>query len=258
VTPGSSEMFLPGRREFAAQINHPNVCSVLDFDEHHGTYYLANGVPARPDSHGESSTLLACGYPTRRPAWHVRDCFARIFESACGGPARRLHEAVNRLPAWLSISCHRECVAPDNLFRGPTTGNVKVMDFGVVVNTSDAHMATRHRRGQREVLVPSRPRCSPATNRIVAPTVWGLGRRRVGDAHAPEAVRQADRAGDPSSRSGRCPSRRRRRLRPGLPPDARRARPSRAWSVDREKRFPTARGSSDGSAQRISCFTHAT
>lgn len=129
------EMFLDEAR-IAAQIHHTNVCSVLDFDEHHGTYYLAMEFLSGQTLTAVQNRLLTASDvddPLARPG-----VFARILESACEG-LHAAHEALNGGGLPLHI-VHRD-VSPDNLFV-TYDGNVKVMDFGVAY-TSDPHQTTR-------------------------------------------------------------------------------------------------------------------
>lgn len=129
------EMFLEEAR-IAAQIHHTNVCSLLDFDEHHGTYYLVMEFLSGQTLTAVQNRMLTmpdADHPLARPG-----VFARILEGACEG-LHAAHEALDGDGAPLHI-VHRD-VSPDNLFV-TYDGNVKVMDFGVAY-TSDHHQKTR-------------------------------------------------------------------------------------------------------------------
>jgi serine/threonine protein kinase len=160
------EMFLDEAR-IAAQIHHPNVCSVLDFDEHHGAYYLVMEFLSGQTLTAVHNRLLAmpdAGDPLVRLG-----VFARILESACEG-LHAAHEALNSGGVSLHI-VHRD-VSPDNLFV-TYDGNVKVMDFGVAY-TSEHHQATRTGilKGKCGYLAPEVLAGAKPDRRA---DIWGLG-----------------------------------------------------------------------------------
>jgi len=101
------EMFLDEAR-IAAQIHHANVCSVLDFDVHHGTYFLAMELLS-----GQTLTAIQRQLhdPTRDAEPGV---FARILESACEG-LHAAHEATDSHGVSLHI-VHRDGVVAWELF----------------------------------------------------------------------------------------------------------------------------------------------
>jgi serine/threonine-protein kinase len=160
------DMFLDEAR-VAAHIHHPNVCSVLDFDAHHGTYYLAMELLAGQTLTAIQHELKAshdAGDPIVRAG-----LFARVLEAACEG-LHAAHETTNDAGESLDI-VHRD-VSPDNLFV-TYDGNVKVMDFGVASSTQ------QHDRTRTGVL---KGKCSYLAPEVIAGAkpdrradVWGLG-----------------------------------------------------------------------------------
>lgn len=160
------EMFLDEAR-IAAQIHHTNVCRLLDFDEHHGTYYLVMEFLSGQTLTAVQNRILTmpeADDPLARPG-----VFARILEGACEG-LHAAHEAQDSAGAPLHI-VHRD-VSPDNLFV-TYDGNVKVMDFGVAY-TSDHHQTTRTGvlKGKCGYLAPEVLAGGKPDRRA---DIWGLG-----------------------------------------------------------------------------------
>ncbi|MBZ0119097.1 MAG: protein kinase, partial [Sandaracinaceae bacterium] len=160
------EMFLDEAR-LAARINHPNVCSVFDFGEVDGSYYMAMeylvGQPLsavlraayhRPD--------LAC---TRQ--WQV--LAARIIADACEG-LHSAHELSDDRGRPLSV-VHRD-VTPQNLFV-TYDGAVKVVDFGVAWAHGRMHETrTGVVKGKFAYMAPEQLQSRPIDRRL---DVWALG-----------------------------------------------------------------------------------
>ncbi|MDB4929145.1 MAG: Serine/threonine protein kinase PrkC, regulator of stationary phase, partial [Myxococcaceae bacterium] len=114
------KMFLDEAR-LASQLDHPNLCTVFDFGEERGSWFIAMEY-----LHGESLGVLArTAWSTGRPPPY--ELVARIVADA----ARGLHAAHElRLPSGASAGVVHRDVSPENIFvtyAGPT----KVVDFGV-------------------------------------------------------------------------------------------------------------------------------
>jgi eukaryotic-like serine/threonine-protein kinase len=157
------DMFLD-EAKIAARIHHPNVCSVLDFDEHHGTYYLAMELLS-----GHTLTSIQHELRTTRDADPRVGVFARILEAACEG-LHAAHETQNETGEPLDV-VHRD-VSPDNLFV-TYDGVIKVMDFGV------AYASERYDRTRSGVL---KGKCAYVAPEMIAGAkpdrradIWGLG-----------------------------------------------------------------------------------
>jgi eukaryotic-like serine/threonine-protein kinase len=223
------EMFLD-EAKLAARIQHPNVCNVLDFGQHHGTYYLTMELLA-------GRTLTAIQHelttaPDLGPAARA-GLFARILEHACEG-IHAAHETRNELGELLHV-VHRDA-SPDNLFV-TYDGNVKVMDFGVAY-TSDKLNATRTGivKGKCRYLAPEIITGGTPTR---SADIWSLGvvawemftQRRLFDQPSDPAVLHAI-----VDHIIPLPS----TVREGLPA-ALDAIVMRALERDPEKRYPTAR-----------------
>jgi serine/threonine-protein kinase len=128
------EMFLDEAR-LAARIQHPNVCSVVDFGEEDGEYFLAMeyllGVPL--------SFVLSVlsrrkdAQPERWPA-----IAGRLIQDACEG-LHAAHELT--APDGSSLGVVHRDVSPQNLFVG-FDGVLKVVDFGIA-KAADKASVTR-------------------------------------------------------------------------------------------------------------------
>src|SRR5258706_5949279 len=127
------EMFLD-EAFIATQIHHPNVCDVLELDQHHGTRFLVMELLA-----GQTLTAVQrelSGFSSDAIGVDLRaGLLGRVLEGACEG-LHAAHEAVDTRGKPLHV-VHRD-VSPDNLFV-TYDGNVKVMDFGVAYTTSEHH-----------------------------------------------------------------------------------------------------------------------
>lgn len=154
------KMFMDEAR-LNARIDHPNVCTVFDFGEEKGTYFLAMEY-----LHGESlNTLIrrASGEQQLLPLPVV----ARIIADA----ARGLHAAHEmRLddgtPARL---VHRD-ISPHNVFV-LYDGVSKVVDFGVA-HTASANERTGMLAGKLPYMSPEQLQMQPIDRRS---DIWSLG-----------------------------------------------------------------------------------
>lgn len=160
------DMFLDEAR-IASGITHPNVCSVFDFGEADGEYYLAMEYLV-----GEPLARLcrrAAATPEQRdsPLLHVK--MARIIEEACEG-LHAAHESrdANRRP--LNV-VHRD-VSPRNLFM-TYSGVVQVVDFGIASASQRVHRtSTGQLKGTMPYMAPEQISGGTIDRRL---DVWSLG-----------------------------------------------------------------------------------
>jgi serine/threonine-protein kinase len=150
-----------------ARIQHPNVCSVFDFGQADGTFFLAMEYLL-----GESlATLLR--EVGRRPAladdarWPA--LVARMFLDACEGlhAAHELRDDEGRLLGVV----HRD-VSPQNLFV-TYDGHTKVLDFGVALARGRMHETIAGGvKGKLSYMAPEQARLATLDRRA---DVWALG-----------------------------------------------------------------------------------
>jgi serine/threonine-protein kinase len=160
------EMFLDEAR-LAAAIDHPNVCSVFDFGETDGVYYLAMEYLL-----GESLLRVSKELAARRDAeklaqlpWYA----ARIFADACEG-LHAAHELCGPDGKPLGV-VHRD-VTPQNLVV-TYEGSVKVVDFGVAKAASQLHTTEAGKiKGKLAYVSPEQLRNKPLDRRS---DVFALG-----------------------------------------------------------------------------------
>jgi serine/threonine-protein kinase len=161
------EMFLDEAR-IASLVQHPNVCSVFDFDSIDGEYYLAMefllGEPL-------SAVFRAMA---RRPLDEVRTpsraaLVARIVADACEG----LHAAHElRAPSGEPLGVVHRDVSPENIFL-TYDGVVKVVDFGIALAENQRHMTVPGMiKGKLAYMPPEVLRGMKPDRRA---DVWGLG-----------------------------------------------------------------------------------
>jgi serine/threonine-protein kinase len=164
--PGFVDMFYD-EAEIASQIHHPNVCGVLDFDEHEGIYFLAMELLA-----GQTLTRVMQSMherPQLKDPLFQAGLACRLLSDACEG-LHAAHELSNARGEPLNI-VHRD-VAPDNLFV-TYDGNLKVLDFGVASATHQHHKtSTGMIKGKCSYLSPEVLKGKKADRRA---DVWGLG-----------------------------------------------------------------------------------
>ncbi|MEI8255466.1 MAG: protein kinase [Deltaproteobacteria bacterium] len=212
----------------AARIDHPNVCSVFDFGEAEGVFFLAMEY-----LHGESlGRVLRETGREHRPGLSV-PLAARIIADA----ARGLHAAHelkldDGRPAGV---VHRD-ISPQNLFV-LYSGVTKVVDFGIARSVEHAgeNTSTGEIKGKLAYMAPEQIRAQPLDRRA---DVWALGVvlwecvagarlfRRANDPTTMYAVLEDPIP--PASTHGR-----------DVPPEIE-AIIARALSRDREQRYPTA------------------
>jgi serine/threonine-protein kinase len=129
------EMFLDEAR-ITARIRHPNVCSVLDFGETEGTWFLAMEYLL-----GETLSSVIGNLqddPAAMDDPRYRAISLRILADACEGlhAAHELRDADGRPMNVV----HRD-VSPHNLFI-TYDGAVKVLDFGIALARDRVHQTT--------------------------------------------------------------------------------------------------------------------
>jgi serine/threonine protein kinase len=159
------EMFLDEAR-IASLIDHANVCSVFDFGETDGLYFIAMeylvGEPLSRVGH----MLTVAGHPTDR-AHAVR--IARVLADAAEG-LHAAHELRDIHGKRLEV-VHRD-VSPHNLFV-TYDGTVKVVDFGIAVARDRLHQtASGQVKGKFPYMSPEQLRGSAVDRRA---DVFSLG-----------------------------------------------------------------------------------
>ena len=219
-------MFLDEAR-LAAQLDHPNLCSVFDFGEEDGTYYIAMEY-----LHGETLGAVA------RRAWATQGSLPLEFcVRVLADAARGLHAAheMRDVDGSLAGVVHRD-VSPENVFV-TYTGSSKIVDFGVARSKLQEHdrTATGELKGKLAYMSPEQLHERNVDRRT---DVWALGVvlwevtvgrrlfRRQTDAQTVFAISR-----DPITRPSR--------LREDYPPSLE-AIVMRALERDKERRYSTA------------------
>lgn len=165
--PAFIEMFLDEAR-IASLIQHPNVCSVVDFDCVEGEYYLAMEFLV-----GESlSSVIRAMMHSPRDETRVPSraaLVARIIADACEG----LHAAHElRDPSGRPLAVVHRDVSPENLFL-TYSGAVKVVDFGVARAAHQRHLTVPGMiKGKLAYMSPEVLGGVPPDRRA---DVWGAG-----------------------------------------------------------------------------------
>lgn len=197
------QMFLDEAR-IASFVQHPNVCSVIDFGIHEGVFFLAMEHLAGWQMGAVLEQLIRGGAPPRWPA-----IAARLASEAAAG-LHAAHTARDPRGGALDI-VHRD-VSPSNLFV-TTAGHTKVIDFGVArasgrLQTTGAGSI----KGKLAYLPPEQFRADPRID--ARADVWALGVvlwemlalqrlfRRPSDIGEIEAVRSAPIAPPSELRAG--------------------------------------------------------
>lgn len=166
-TPRFVDMFLDEAR-IVSRIDHPNVCSVLDFGETEDTYFLAMEYIM-----GETVLSILESVQDRRqmlstPEW--RAFVAYTVAEACEG-LHAAHELEDEFGSPLNI-VHRD-VSPDNIFVS-YKGTVKVMDFGIASAEGRLHKTvTGVVKGKFGYMPPEVLSAAPDLDRRI--DVWALG-----------------------------------------------------------------------------------
>ncbi|MGB5809294.1 MAG: serine/threonine-protein kinase [Polyangiales bacterium] len=163
---GYIDMFLD-EAKIASRITHPNVCSVFDFGEADGEYYIAMEYLV-----GEPLSRV-CGRISKDRE-HRRDPMlplkmARIIADACEG-LHAAHELKDASGELLHV-VHRD-VSPRNLFI-TYDGGVQVVDFGIASARERLHhTSTGQVKGTFAYMAPEQLTANPIDRRV---DVWALG-----------------------------------------------------------------------------------
>jgi tRNA A-37 threonylcarbamoyl transferase component Bud32 len=160
------EMFLDEAR-IVSRIQHSNVCTLFDFGEADGTYYIAMeylvGEPL-----GRVIRAVSKRTDLRRSA-DTPYFAARIIADACEG-LHAAHELTDKNGSSLEV-VHRD-VSPHNLFV-TYDGICKVMDFGIASARERIHHTRTGRvKGKFAYMAPEQLWRMPADRRA---DVWSLG-----------------------------------------------------------------------------------
>ncbi|HMJ14153.1 MAG TPA: protein kinase [Polyangiaceae bacterium] len=124
------ELFLD-EAQVAASIDHPNVCKILELGQAGQTLFIAMEW-----IHGASlQTLLRC---SGSPAPLDYGVAAHIIAQACSG-LHAAHELLDEDGVPLEV-VHRDATPHNVLIT--TTGEVKIVDFGIVKSRNQLHQAT--------------------------------------------------------------------------------------------------------------------
>jgi len=235
------EMFMDEAR-IASRINHPNICTVLDFGQHDGSYYLA-----MEHLLGESLNSVIHFIARREDllgSTRWRALSARIIADACEGlhAAHRLKDSDGRP---LEV-VHRD-LSLHNIFV-TYAGAVKVLDFGIAKAATKLHRTSEGTvKGTYAYVAPEQFVGGDVDRRA---DVWGLG---VCLWELCTGTRLFRRATEMETMLAVCsdPIPSPRTVRPDVP-EALAAVIMRALSRDREERFPSARAMS----QALTAFLH--
>ncbi|MEM7434302.1 MAG: serine/threonine-protein kinase [Myxococcota bacterium] len=163
---GYVDMFLDEAR-IAARITHPNVCSVFDFGEADGEYYIAMEYLV-----GEPLSRL-CGRVARNQEQRRHRLLplrmSRIIADACEG-LHAAHELKDANGDLLHV-VHRD-VSPRNLFV-TYDGAAQVVDFGIASARQRLHhTSTGQVKGTFAYMAPEQLTARPIDRRV---DVWALG-----------------------------------------------------------------------------------
>ncbi|MBI2893411.1 MAG: serine/threonine protein kinase [Deltaproteobacteria bacterium] len=164
--PAFVEMFLDEAR-IASRIEHPNVCSVFDFGEVDGVYYLAMEY-----LHGEPASRLlqvVSEAPRQTSSPRLPLFAARIVADACEG-LHAAHELRGDKGELLEV-VHRD-ISPHNLFI-TYDGGVRVVDFGIAHAADKLHRTlTGVVKGKIAYMPPEQLQGGELDRRA---DVWALG-----------------------------------------------------------------------------------
>lgn len=148
--------YLFDEAQVASSVDHPNVCKILELGQEREVLFIAmewlNGVPL--------STLVS-KIPQRRLPYRMA---AYLVAQACSG-LHAAHELTDDDGTHLEV-VHRDAT-PHNLMI-TSTGEVKVMDFGIVKSKNQQHQATQtgELKGKLAYLAPEQIRGRSVDRRV--------------------------------------------------------------------------------------------
>jgi serine/threonine-protein kinase len=164
--PSFVEMFLD-EAKLASMIDHPNVCSVIDYQAQGAVSYLVMEL-----LQGKSLAAVRRAAAARSealPPGHYAGLVARIIADAAEG-LHAAHELTDEHGNALGV-VHRD-VSPENVFL-TYDGTVKIVDFGVAVTSQQNHQTQPGTlKGKYCYLQPEVLRGNKPDRRA---DVWGLG-----------------------------------------------------------------------------------
>jgi serine/threonine-protein kinase len=160
------EMFLDEAR-IASQITHPNVCSVFDFGEVDGEYFIAMEYLVGEPLSRVHRRVLANADERTSPLLPAR--MARIIAQACEG-LHAAHELKGSDGESLHV-VHRD-VSGENLFV-TYDGGAQVVDFGIAHARHRMHHTDAGQvKGTFPYMAPEQMTAAPVDRRV---DVWALG-----------------------------------------------------------------------------------
>jgi len=160
------EMFLDEAR-LSARISHPNVCSVFDFGEVEGSYFMAMEYVVGQPVSGMLRALSRRADLADSPRW--RAMAIRIVADACEG-LHAAHELKDERGELLGV-VHRD-FTPQNVFV-TYDGAVKVVDFGIARAAGRLHQTqTGNLKGKIAYMSPEQVQGEPYDRRL---DVWAAG-----------------------------------------------------------------------------------
>ena len=164
--PGCIEMFLD-EAKIASRITHPNVCSVFDFGQADGEYYIAMEYLVGEPLARLFTRVAKIPEQRRSPLLPLR--MARIIADACEG-LHAAHELKDSNGDLLNV-VHRD-VSPRNLFI-TYDGAVQLVDFGVASARERLHKtSTGDVKGTIAYMAPEQLKAGIIDRRI---DTWALG-----------------------------------------------------------------------------------
>ncbi|MBT8481425.1 MAG: protein kinase [Myxococcales bacterium] len=160
------EMFLD-EAKIASRITHPNVCSVFDFGQADGEYYIAMEYLVGEPLARLFTRVAKIPEQRRSPLLPLR--MARIIADACEG-LHAAHELKDSNGDLLNV-VHRD-VSPRNLFI-TYDGAVQLVDFGVASARERLHKtSTGDVKGTIAYMAPEQLKAGTIDRRI---DTWALG-----------------------------------------------------------------------------------
>ncbi|MEL7371045.1 MAG: serine/threonine-protein kinase, partial [Myxococcota bacterium] len=143
-----------------SRINHPHVCSILDFGLEGGVYFIALELLLGRTLTQMRSTLVKSAH---------RDLCTTIIAAVARG-LHAAHELTDAHGSPLGV-VHRD-VSPDNIVV-TFDGDIKLLDFGVAKAADQLHLTrTRTVLGKFSYMAPEQLKGEPVDRRA---DVWSLG-----------------------------------------------------------------------------------